>query len=80
MNWKNSTSITSNNSKFLKWSFLLISAIIYHQIITVNGQHKADEVCETLPSEIHLIKGCIIFITKEKLFVLDNLKNYRGIR
>lgn len=52
---------TSKNSiysiKLFKWSVLLIGAIIYQQISFANGQHKGDEVCETLPSEIHLIKG-----------------------
>lgn len=33
-------------------------------VITINAQQKGDEVCETLPSQIHLIKGtCTISIT-----------------
>lgn len=38
-------------------SMLIILFIAYLQLNTVNGQQKGDEVCETLPSEIHLIKG-----------------------
>lgn len=34
-----------------------ILLVIYLQAIFVVGQHKGDEICETLPSEIHLIKG-----------------------
>lgn len=38
-------------------SILIVLFVTYSQLITVNGQQKGDEVCETLPSEIHLIKG-----------------------
>lgn len=46
-------------------SMLIIALIACFHVITANGQQKGDEVCETLPSEIHLIKGkvlhCIVF-------------------
>lgn len=38
---------------------LVILFIACFHVITINGQQKGDEVCETLPSEIHLIKGTI---------------------
>lgn len=38
-------------------SMLVILFIACFHVITTNGQQKGDEVCETLPSEIHLIKG-----------------------
>lgn len=45
-------------------SMLIIAIIACFHVITTNGQQKGDEVCETLPSEIHLIKGkmlhCIV--------------------
>lgn len=36
---------------------LVILFLIYLQVFAVTGQHRGDEICETLPSEIHLIKG-----------------------
>lgn len=37
---------------------LCVSIImINYQAMNVKGQQRGDEVCETLPSEIHLIKG-----------------------
>lgn len=46
-------------------SMLIIAFVACIHVITANGQQKGDEVCETLPSEIHLIKGkvlcCVIF-------------------
>lgn len=38
-------------------SMLVILFIACFHVITTNAQQKGDEVCETLPSEIHLIKG-----------------------
>lgn len=38
---------------------LVILFIACFHVITTNAQQKGDEVCETLPSEIHLIKGTI---------------------
>lgn len=38
-------------------TMLVILFIACFHVITINGQQKGDEVCETLPSEIHLIKG-----------------------
>lgn len=40
---------------------LIVLFVAYSQLITVNGQQKGDEVCETLPSEIHLIKGMCVY-------------------
>lgn len=45
-----------NRDKLLT-PMLVIIFITCLKLITVNGQQKGDEVCETLPSEIHLIKG-----------------------
>lgn len=42
-------------------SMLVILFIACFHVITTNGQQKGDEVCETLPSEIHLIKGIGIY-------------------
>lgn len=54
--WYRSCEIFSYRHKFISmiWIVLLVA---YSQLIMVNCQQKADEVCETLPSEIHLIKG-----------------------
>lgn len=38
-------------------SMVVILFIACFYVIPTNGQQKGDEVCETLPSEIHLIKG-----------------------
>lgn len=45
------------NRHLLISSVVIILLISCLEIICVNGQQKGDEVCETLPSEIHLIKG-----------------------
>lgn len=41
----------------IRTAFTVILLVIFLQTIFVVGQHKGDEICETLPSEIHLIKG-----------------------
>lgn len=38
-------------------SMVIIVLVACFELIGVSGQQKGDEVCETLPSEIHLIKG-----------------------
>lgn len=38
-------------------SMVIIVLVGCLELIGVSGQQKGDEVCETLPSEIHLIKG-----------------------
>lgn len=80
----NKNGFTSTNSKIsiklFKWSVLLIGAIIYQQISITNGQHKGDEVCETLPSEIHLIKGNYIYTIKvSKINYFNLILKYFGV-
>lgn len=55
-------------------SMLIITFIVCFHVITTNGQQKGDEVCETLPSEIHLIKGMNGFCFVIKQFTLKLLK------
>lgn len=71
--WVRAQKLNAFNMRFLKdirklhWmgdqhhtaisSMLVILFIACTHIITINAQQKGDEVCETLPSEIHLIKG-----------------------
>lgn len=53
--------------------------VIVTSILACNGQLPGDESCETLPSEIHLIKG---IVNKDKIQSLYNLYymfNCRGI-
>lgn len=53
---------------------LIIAFIACFHTVTTNGQ-KGDEVCETLPSEIHLIKGNLtIYIKGRKTTEKLNLK------
>lgn len=41
----------------IRKAFTAILLVSYLQTVCVVAQHKGDEICETLPSEIHLIKG-----------------------
>lgn len=34
-----------------------LALVLVTEIFTVHSQQRGDEICETLPSEIHLIKG-----------------------
>ncbi len=34
-----------------------LALVLLTEIIVVHSQQRGDEICETLPSEIHLIKG-----------------------
>lgn len=57
-------------------SMLIIAFIACFHIITTNGQQKGDEVCETLPSEIHLIKG-ISIASHSKHFLISSFPYYK---
>lgn len=57
--WYRSCEIFSYRHKSISMT-LIVLLVAYSQLITVNGQQKGDEVCETLPSEIHLIKGIYV--------------------
>lgn len=34
-----------------------LALVVVTEIISVHSQQRGDEICETLPSQIHLIKG-----------------------
>lgn len=53
-------SALSRSNRVVSTAMLIIAFIACFHIITTHGQQKGDEVCETLPSEIHLIKGTFV--------------------
>lgn len=60
MGWKTSSAIfpsTQRKSHTIPLIFWMIIILINLQARVVIGQQRGDEVCETLPSEIHLTKG-----------------------
>lgn len=59
----------------------LLPQLLYRSV--ANGQHQpGDETCETLPSEIHLIKGLVPSVVKCVSFFIElcYFSSRRGIR
>lgn len=57
-----------------------LALILLAEISVVHSQQRGDEICETLPSQIHLIKGKKM--AGQKYHRKENFKcmDFRGIR